>query len=323
MKKIDGWRIKSIYMNGLLMKQNIHWDLDPYINILGGKNGSGKSTLLHGLTIPFNEVTTDNLEVHCHALFDSIEIKLFSGVQYSLKRNIKINTKTIDSLPDQILGKSIIKFHENVEFIRDVTITEKSEQHFIRPNALYINTSEIAYRTIEKFVEGSQQIKRPGSTMLDILIEKALNKRNELFSQYVYKAMSEENKDELNRLYDYFGRFDKVVTMFMSDYILRNPSSLCFIISGEKEEEIYFPNLSTGEKQILYLLLTVTNTLEEPTILFLDEPDLGMHIDWKKMLLRSLLEINPNMQIIAATHSPSLIDNMYNNVKEISQLIAN
>lgn len=318
MKKIDDWRIKSIDMSGLLGKQNIHWDLDPYINILGGKNGSGKSTLLHGLAIPFNDVT-DNLGVHCHALFESITIQLYSGILYSLKRIIKAASKTIDPLSDPILGKSIIKFQENVEFIRELKIPENFEQPLIRPNALYINTSEIAYHTIEKMVEGSQQIKRPGGTMLDILIEKALNRRNKLFSQFVYKAMNNDNQDELKRLYDYFGRFDRVVAKFMPDYSLLNPSSLCFAVS-DKNEEIYFPNLSTGEKQILYLLLIVTNTLEEPTILFLDEPDLGMHIDWKRMLLRSLLEINPNMQIIATTHSPSLIDDMFDNVKEISQL---
>ena len=93
-----------------------------------------------------------------------------------------------------------------------------------------------------------------------------------------------------------------------------------FSPTGNKDIEIKYFRLSTGEKQLLYLLLTVCNTLGESTILLLDEADMGMHIDWKKILIRELVNLNPNMQIIAATHSPSLIEGWYENVKEISQL---
>lgn len=108
----------------------------------------------------------------------------------------------------------------------------------------------------------------------------------------------------------------------MPQYTIVNMSKLIFGISDEDGVDQTFPftRLSTGEKQLVYLLLTVTNTLENQTLLLLDEADLGMHIDWKKILLRELRRINPNMQIIAATHSPSLIEGWYDNVRDISQL---
>ena len=52
----------------------------------------------------------------------------------------------------------------------------------------------------------------------------------------------------------------------------------------------------------------------------MDEPDLALHITWKKILIRELRKVNPNMQIILATHAPSVIEGWYDRVKEVSQL---
>ena len=65
-------------------------------------------------------------------------------------------------------------------------------------------------------------------------------------------------------------------------------------------------DLSAGEKQLLYILLTVFLMDEKPAILLLDEPELSLHITWQEKLLASLHKLNPQCQIIAATHSPSM-----------------
>lgn len=80
--------------------------------------------------------------------------------------------------------------------------------------------------------------------------------------------------------------------------------------------------MSPGEQQEFLIYLTVFNIYEKPTLLLLDNMDSQMHIDRKQVLLRNLLDMNPNLQIIATTHSPSLIsDSWFENTKEISQLI--
>ena len=38
--------IKKIEIEDFLGQGNLVWNLDPEVNILGGKNGSGKSTIL-------------------------------------------------------------------------------------------------------------------------------------------------------------------------------------------------------------------------------------------------------------------------------------
>lgn len=86
-------------------------------------------------------------------------------------------------------------------------------------------------------------------------------------------------------------------------------------------DESNISKLSTGQKQLLYILLTVINTDEDPTLLLMDCMDSHLHIDWQKKLIRTILSLNPNLQLIISTHSPSVIDTYFDQVKEINQLI--
>ncbi|MFT4759561.1 MAG: putative ATPase [Paraglaciecola sp.] len=68
-------------------------------------------------------------------------------------------------------------------------------------------------------------------------------------------------------------------------------------------------HLSSGEKQLLVILLTVLVQDQKPSILFMDEPEVSLHIEWQKKLIGFLRELNPNVQLIIATHSPAMIMN--------------
>ena len=74
-------------------------------------------------------------------------------------------------------------------------------------------------------------------------------------------------------------------------------------------ETLQLSDLSAGEKQLLYLLLTVFLMDEKPSILLLDEPELSLHITWQEKLLDALRKLNPACQIIMTTHSPSIFVN--------------
>lgn len=79
--------------------------------------------------------------------------------------------------------------------------------------------------------------------------------------------------------------------------------------------------LSSGEKQILAILLTVLVEDNKPYVLFMDEPEVSMHIEWQKQLIELILELNPNVQIILTTHSPAVIMNGWmDKVTEVSDI---
>lgn len=64
-------------------------------------------------------------------------------------------------------------------------------------------------------------------------------------------------------------------------------------------------SLSSGEKQVLRILLEAL--LAGANTMIIDEPELSMHIDWQRELVGALRELNPDCQLVLATHSPEVM----------------
>ena len=69
-----------------------------------------------------------------------------------------------------------------------------------------------------------------------------------------------------------------------------------------KDAAISSDKLSSGEKQILSFLCY--NAFSEGAAIFIDEPELSLHVDWQRLLLSILLEQKTSNQFFIATHSP-------------------
>ena len=74
------------------------------------------------------------------------------------------------------------------------------------------------------------------------------------------------------------------------------------ITVGKTKDAISADILSAGEKQILSFLCY--NAFSDNTTIFIDEPELSLHVDWQSLLLTTLLEQATNNQFFIATHSP-------------------
>ena len=71
---------------------------------------------------------------------------------------------------------------------------------------------------------------------------------------------------------------------------------------GEAKDAISSNKLSAGEKQMLSFLCY--NAFSDKTSIFIDEPELSLHIDWQRLLLPTLLDQSTGTQFFIATHSP-------------------
>ena len=74
------------------------------------------------------------------------------------------------------------------------------------------------------------------------------------------------------------------------------------ITVGEAKDAISSDKLSSGEKQMLSFLSY--NVFSKDTTIFIDEPELSLHVDWEGILLPTLLEQATTNQFFVATHSP-------------------
>ena len=101
--------------------------------------------------------------------------------------------------------------------------------------------------------------------------------------------------------------------------LIRTQNDIAFSQLGEKLTPY---QLSSGEKQMLVILLTVLVEDRLPYVLFMDEPEISLHIDWQQRLIDLILELNPNVQIILTTHSPAVIMNGWTDkVTEVSDIV--
>ena len=66
--------------------------------------------------------------------------------------------------------------------------------------------------------------------------------------------------------------------------------------------------LSSGELQLLVLFtfLCFQFETEQEFAVFVDEPELSLHVAWQNRYVHSITEANPNAQFIIATHSPEI-----------------
>ena len=116
-------------------------------------------------------------------------------------------------------------------------------------------------------------------------------------------------------------RFQDIVDELFQDTgkkIVRTENEIRFTQIGE----VLMPyQLSSGEKQMLVILLTVLVEDDQPYVLFMDEPEVSLHIEWQKRLIDLCLELNPHVQIILTTHSPAVVMNGWvDAVTEVSDI---
>lgn len=116
--------------------------------------------------------------------------------------------------------------------------------------------------------------------------------------------------------------FHDIVDTLFSDTLKtidRTSNELAFLQYGERLSPY---RLSSGEKQMLIILLTVLLQKRQHYVLLMDEPEASLHVEWQQRLVGIIRQINPNAQIILTTHSPALImDGWLDAVTEVSDIV--
>ena len=160
-------------------------------------------------------------------------------------------------------------------------------------------TSEAAYDRVLSFLkrQGADSIlgKRTdfeqrytsNSTLQDVV------KDIDLVEDKIRKAMT--SRDALQELITRLFMANKKV-QFTDDSIE---------VTSLKGEKIGLASLSSGEKHLLRIL--VDTLLVGESLLIIDEPEISMHVDWQKDLIKSMRSLNPKAQLVLATHSPEIM----------------
>ena len=137
----------------------------------------------------------------------------------------------------------------------------------------------------------------------------------------IIEQLQAGNADAAQQLSQAKTRFQDIVDELFEETgkkIVRTENEIRFSQIGET---LVPYQLSSGEKQMLAILLTVLVEDQLPYVLFMDEPEVSLHIEWQKRLIDLVVEMNPNVQIILTTHSPAVIMNGWmDKVTEVSDI---
>ena len=320
-------KIKSIKIERLYDKYNFEWKLREDVNILAGDNGSYKTTLLKiiaALCEPDYIPEVFGVKSASANMYDGVNVKYrsFRDSLLRLKKesdellnelatkiNADINGQDEKSLADHTINASIIAIRKNGNKITTSTFKQNR-------NYSLIATFDIPTKT-ENGSALDQQLEKLESEYAYYLsdLSKQLND--------IIKSVGKVEMDDMRRIYAQNDLFIEIVNHAFANtqkVVDTEQSKLQFRL--EREVLDNNKNLSSGEKQFLIIMLTVLLQRKEESILIMDEPEISMHIDWQRELLNNLQKLNPNCQIILATHSPGVvIDGWEQLVTNISSLM--
>lgn len=162
---------------------------------------------------------------------------------------------------------------------------------------------------ISKLTEAIERVKQDGKMMLNdvallVLISKTLR----------MLELSKKYKEECDRIMEPIDTYRTTLERFIKDKKItfsedQGRLQINWTFKGSKEVHYTMlnpHNLSSGEKQLLILLTQTLLQEKSPYIFIADEPELSLHIEWQKHIVGAINGINPNAQILVATHSPEI-----------------
>jgi predicted ATP-dependent endonuclease of OLD family len=121
-------------------------------------------------------------------------------------------------------------------------------------------------------------------------------------------AYAQRLEEQRARLFATLHTFEDIVNSFLNEKVVSVSDKGELIIKPTRKDanSIEWRHLSSGEKQLLILLIQALLSEKMPVVYVADEPELSLHVDWQEKLLRALTQLAGKCQFIVATHSPDI-----------------
>lgn len=227
------------------------------------------------------------LEAKLSMQYKDFEKKVLQEILYS-KEYDQIGSFPMD-IPKPEDKRQLLSAFQ-VAGLLDPTMQKRIDEHF--------SAAEDAINEIKKYANNKIENK----TAVDFLFIMPLIRRTKSIIQYARLL-----EDDRNKLFAPLRKFEEIVNTFLQPKRIEIEDTGDVKIHSPMQQNILPTMLSSGEKQILILLIQALVREDEPVVYVADEPELSLHVKWQENLLKSLTQLTKQIQIIVATHSPDIV----------------
>jgi len=285
-------KINAIEIENLWGRYNFKWELNDDVNILIGINGSGKTTIFGIIENIFNHPfhpshpdEGDSNDFRRKMKFSHHK----TDVKVTFNDEKKISGGGEWGNPDVGKISSINTFDVPISMSRAERILKNfnnSDPRLRLRTLLEIELEDLIYR----------KEKQDSYTFLDYRLNKLASTSGDIKDYQNYQQKIQTFFSIINEYFEH--SYKEILTD-------EKTNSIKFRHKVQ-EKDIFIHDLSAGEKQLLLIFFKVFLQDEKPSVLLLDEPEISLHIIWQQKLINTLRELNPNCQLIIATHSPGI-----------------
>lgn len=181
---------------------------------------------------------------------------------------------------------------------------EEVSKYMSSRNHLFIcthSTDDITNLLNQKYAQILEEVKEldqnHSKNIIQIASSSARNKNADTVNRIL--ELTQRNEEDKGKILKSFETLSNLIDDIYIDKSIEISNNLKI---GQAEEAISSDKLSSGEKQMLSFLCY--NFFNDNTIIFIDEPELSLHIDWQRILFTKIQEQEKSNQFIIATHSP-------------------
>ena len=261
---------------------------NPGVNIIYGHNGGGKTTMLNILA----NALMGNFRRFAYLEFANINIEFDEGVYLELYRNsppereeyveVKLNDELIWT---DTVSHAVYSTDESTSTVTDL------------PSVAYFP----AYRNLYDYLalsqeEQSEKLLSPFAPSIHFPSMKEIE--NTLDSL----ASSTDLPENIQMFVEIVNRFYENKRLIINKEKTQNPFELMY---ADKHTANSLSSLSSGERQITTIFYAISQ-LSSQGIVLIDEPEISLHLDWQRSILRNISQMFEAEQIIACTHSPAI-----------------
>lgn len=122
----------------------------------------------------------------------------------------------------------------------------------------------------------------------------------------------EDTEEKLNVFEDIYERISLLTQIINKRFRFKNISiskNGIVVFDETQKLTLALESLSSGEQHELFLFADLIFSDDLADLIFIDEPEISLHVEWQESFVDDLLRINSlqKSQIFIATHSPSII----------------